>query len=788
MSIQVAVYTRVSTLNQVQAQTIDQQLQRLRAHIETQGWQLLDKHIFRDDGYSGATLNRPGLDKLRDAIRWGEITHLLITDPDRLARKYVHQMILLEEFARFGCHVEFLDHPMSDDPHDQLLLQIRGAVAEYERTLITDRMRRGRLAKYQAGTLLPWTRPPYGYRLDPDRPRDPVGVWVEESEAAIVREIFALYTQENHSLQGVATHLQKQGVPTPSGKVIWSLCTLRAILRQPAYLGQVYARRRHYRPARIRRSATHPIGQPHQTAEELPPEQWILVATIPAIINQEQFDQAQTRLAQNQSFAKRNNKAHHYLLRALVSCGRCQSACTGRYLKSGHSYYVCSAKGNPIHSRKEEKCPSRFIPAQQLDDVVWQDLCDVITHPESITYALDRAHGGHWLPQELQARRESLRRGCAQLQQQLDRLTDAYLNGVIPLAEYQRRRGDLEQRIAAFKHQAEQLHAQANRQTEVAGLVKSVEDFCQRLQTSLQNATFEQRRQIIELLIDRVIVDDGDVEIRYAIPTTPESEHVRFCHLRSDYFAHPHLLRIAHLQVLDQVVIACKPVAAVGGAAGVALHRPQGIHRAHHPLHPLTVHAPAVWRPSQLVGHPARAIGRKLSYHTVDGRPQLSVIGDAPLIVVAAAGQLQQITQRRHGHLLLFVHLHRQFAFPFGAHSKYLESFFAVSSSSVKRPTSRSSSPMRWSRLSWAGPDSNTRAARSMNCCFQRDNTLSLMPYSRLAWPRLLPSTRISITTLALNSGAYVFRLTMWTLLAKVYSPLSQLSSFVGPPQLSHSY
>jgi site-specific DNA recombinase len=262
MTIQIGVYARVSTLNQTQSQTIDQQLQRLQAHIETQGWQLRDKHIFRDDGRSGATLNRPGLDKLRDAIRWGEIERLLITDPDRLARKYVHQMILLEEFARFGCQVEFLDRPMSEDPHDQLLLQIRGAVAEYERTLITDRMRRGRLAKYQAGTLLPWTRPPYGYRLDPDRPRDPVGVWIEESEAAVVREIFALYIQENYSLQGVATYLQKQAVPTPSGKKIWNLSTLRGILRQPAYLGQVYAQRRRYRPARIRRSATHPIRLP----------------------------------------------------------------------------------------------------------------------------------------------------------------------------------------------------------------------------------------------------------------------------------------------------------------------------------------------------------------------------------------------------------------------------------------------------------------------------------------------------------------------------------------------
>jgi site-specific DNA recombinase len=109
VTTKVAVYVRVSTLNQVQDQTIEQQLQRLQDHIAAQGWQLQDEHIFRDDGYSGATLNRPGLDHLRDAMRWGDVTHLLITDPDRLARKYVHQMLLLEEFSRLGCQVEFLD-------------------------------------------------------------------------------------------------------------------------------------------------------------------------------------------------------------------------------------------------------------------------------------------------------------------------------------------------------------------------------------------------------------------------------------------------------------------------------------------------------------------------------------------------------------------------------------------------------------------------------------------------------------------------------------------------------
>ena len=193
--MRVAVYLRVSTTRQMQDQTIAQQLERLQAHIQAQGWTLLPTNIFRDDGYSGARLKRPGLDRLRDRAAAAALDLILLTAPDRLARNYVHQVLLLEELQQHGCRVEFLDRPMSQDPHDQLLLQIRGAVAEYERTLIAERMRRGRLAKLRAGTLLPWTRPPYGYRLDPERPRDPAGVRLDAAEAAVVAEIFAWYIQ-----------------------------------------------------------------------------------------------------------------------------------------------------------------------------------------------------------------------------------------------------------------------------------------------------------------------------------------------------------------------------------------------------------------------------------------------------------------------------------------------------------------------------------------------------------------------------------------------------------------
>jgi site-specific DNA recombinase len=533
-----AIYVRVSTERQTLAQTIEQQVERLIAHVHAQGETLRPENIFRDDGYSGATLNRPGLDHLRDRVKEGAFARVVIASPDRLARNYVHQMLLLEEFARVGCLAEFLDQPMGQDPQAHLLLQIRGAVAEYERTLIAERMRRGRQRKLQAGVLLPWTVPPYGYRLHPDRPRDPAGVQIEPTEGTIVQEVFARYLEADGTLLGLAKHLLRLGIRSPRGNRRWSAASLHGLLSNPAYTGKLYIGRTQARPARLRRSATHPLGRPASSQDPTPPELWTLVTTIPALVSQEDFDRVQVKLALNKQRASRNNKTHAYLLRALVSCGACQSACIARTTTHGHSYYVCRCAAQPLYSQHDQRCTARYSPAQQLDALVWQDLCDLLTHPEWIAYALQRAHGGYWLPQELQARKEALRKGQESVAQQLERLTEAYLQSVIPLAEYQRRRHDLEQKQQALSTQEQQLEVQVDRHGQLAEMVQSIAAFCQRVQAGLAQATSAQKRTLVELLIDRVLVANGDVEIRYAIPTHPRGEMTRFCQLRKDYLHH----------------------------------------------------------------------------------------------------------------------------------------------------------------------------------------------------------------------------------------------------------
>ncbi len=252
---------------------------------------------------------------------------------------------------------------MSQDPHDQLLLQIRGAVASSERTLIAERMRRGRLQKLQAGSLLPWTRAPYGYRTDPDRPRDPGGVRVEPGEAAVVAELYAAYLEGGHSLCGLTTSLTKRGIPTPSGRTRWNQSTVSDLLTNPAYTGAVYAGRTRSVDSRQRQSALRPVGH-KRGPRNTPPSEWHLVAQVPPIVSQEQFDAVQAKLAHNQRFATRHNTTHPYLLRTLVSCGVCRLSCRGR-THGTYSYSICRGKGSAVQSCRDEWCPARFIPADQ---------------------------------------------------------------------------------------------------------------------------------------------------------------------------------------------------------------------------------------------------------------------------------------------------------------------------------------------------------------------------------------------------------------------------------------
>jgi site-specific DNA recombinase len=256
---------------------------------------------------------------------------------------------------------------------------------------------------------------------------------------------------------------------------------------------------------------------------------------VPALISDETFEAAQHRLDRNVPMARRNNTTYEYLLRGLVSCGQCRLSCGGRTLHPGYHYYFCRGHTDSLRLALGERCTARYAPAQVLDALVWQELCRVLSDPALITHELERAQMGAWLPQALHARRQTLRDVLAQLERQQARLLDLYLAEVIEREEFARRRQEVAQSQQGLTQQLRQLDTQAQQHVNVAALSQGIEAFCQRLQPTLDQLTFAQRRHLVEWLIDRVIVNDTQVEIRSVVPTGPKGETTPFCHLRLDY-------------------------------------------------------------------------------------------------------------------------------------------------------------------------------------------------------------------------------------------------------------
>ena len=232
--MRVAIYARVSTERQERQQTIDSQLGALRSWVAGNGHALDEGHIFRDEGYSGARLDRPGLDALRDVVRDGAVELAAVLSPDRLARRYAYQVVLLEEFRRAGCEVVFLHHPISQDPDDQLLLQIQGAIAEYERAVLGERFRRGKLQKARDGHYLTG-RAAYGYRYVPRCGDVPGQLLADEGEAELVRMLYGWLTDERMTIRQIVKRLNAGPHLPRSGRHAWSPSTVQHILSDPIY-------------------------------------------------------------------------------------------------------------------------------------------------------------------------------------------------------------------------------------------------------------------------------------------------------------------------------------------------------------------------------------------------------------------------------------------------------------------------------------------------------------------------------------------------------------------------
>ena len=515
-----AIYARVSTERQGRDQTIDSQLDALRRWAAAHGHELKDDHVYIDEGYSGARLDRPALDRLRDAAREGEFDVIGVYSPDRLARRYAYQVLLLEEFRKAACDVEFIERPISDDPHDQLLLQIQGAIAEYERAVLAERFRRGKLQKARAGQWI-GGQGSYGYRYVPRRDGVPGHLEIDEDEAAVVRMLYRWLIDERMTVRQIIKRLAAGPWRPRNGKRIWSNAVVHRILSDPLYAGTAYANRYAHVAPRKPRSAGPRAGLP-TCRKPRPREEWIAIPA-PAIIDAATYQDASEQLARNSALSFRNNARNDYLLRCLLTCRTCGFAMCG-VTSSGaggrrqHRYYICHGKDTLARDRARP-CPQPRTRVEDLDAAVWDHVRRLLDDPAALAAQFEeRARQADALDAGAGAASQKCEALLRRLDREEQRLLDAYQAEAIDLDELKRRREQIRGRravLTAQRDQEQRLHRERQAAKEVWADLTA---FCQRVRSRLDEATLAEKQRILQLLIDRVIVGEDALEIRHVIP------------------------------------------------------------------------------------------------------------------------------------------------------------------------------------------------------------------------------------------------------------------------------
>ncbi len=512
--MKVALYARVSTERQAERGTIGSQLDVLRAHVTDAGDELVGEYV--DDGHSGARLDRPALDAMRDAAEGGLFEQVWCLSPDRLARAYAYQVLVLDELARFGVTVRFTDSPAlaPDDPQATLLTQVQGVIAEYEKAKIAERYRRGKLFRARAGEITTW-KTAYGYRRVPRSAATGPAHWeIYEPEAAVVRRIFT-DRAGGTTVREICRSLNTDRVPSPTGKATWGTSTILRLLHNEAYVGRVYFNRTESVPDR--RPTHHSRQVPRDRADWIPID-------CPRIVTDDVFEAAARVATDNAKWSPRRAEPGRWLLKGLIKCGACGVGTNSHKMRgrngTWHHYYYCR-NHDPIRAGGEDRrCPERNIRADALDEFVFDQIRVALLQPDLLLAGEHAVAVTTPIPDD-----ELLGAELARLDRKIDaadaerrRLVDLYQAGLIELPELQRRAAEVAAPHRDLQAKRATLAEQRAALTRGNQLRRRVHDFAERIRSVIDQLDAAQKQQLLRLLIEEVRVTGWHVEIRLRIP------------------------------------------------------------------------------------------------------------------------------------------------------------------------------------------------------------------------------------------------------------------------------
>jgi site-specific DNA recombinase len=544
---QIALYARVSSEQQAEAKTIESQLAEVRARIAADGFDLKAVLEFVDEGYSGSTLARPAMERLCDVAAAGSIDRLYVHCPDRFARNYAYQVLLLDELNRQGVEVIFLNRPLGQTAEDQLLLQVQGVIAEYERAKFLERSRRGKRHAAQEGRVGILCHAPYGYRYVKKREGGGEARFeVVFDEARVVKQVFAWVGETRCTINEVCRRLHQAGIHTQTGKEHWDHKTVWDMLKNPAYKGEAAFGKTRWMPVKPRLRA--PRGSPAQSrrgyaGNDAPKQEWITIP-VPAIIDPAVFDAVQEQLEENRRRARIPEKGSRYLLQGLLVCAKCGYAYCGRTNDERNAYYRCGGAMNVPRQGFERVCWNKEVRMDQADTAVWQEVCRLLENPQR----LEQEYRQRLQPKPQTAEHEQMLAQISKLRRGIARLIDSYADGLIVKEEFEPRVTRLSARMQHLEEQGQRLKEASEVEEELRVILSRLETFAAKVQDGLQQADFQTRREIIRALVKRVEIEELQISIVFRVsPTSLPSSSEDASPDWQDWGRRVHLTRVGFL-------------------------------------------------------------------------------------------------------------------------------------------------------------------------------------------------------------------------------------------------
>lgn len=525
---QVAIYARVSSEQQAEAGTVESQLSALKERIEQDRLVLSDELTFIDNGYSGASLIRPALEQLRDVVALQGIDRLYVHSPDRLARKYAYQVLLVDEFQRAGVELIFLNRELRQSPEDELLLQVQGMMAEYERAKIIERHRRGKLHAARTGNVAVLSGAPYGYHyVSKQEGGGQARYEIILNEARVVRQVFQWVGQERVSIGEVVRRLQAAGERTRSGKTTWDRTTVHGMLRNPAYKGKAAFGKTKTAPMRpkLRPQRGDPaIPKRPVSTVSVAQDEWLSIP-VPPLVSEALFDVVQEQLEENRRRARQRKRGASYLLQGLLVCSDCGYSFYGKPVSNkaakgktrNYAYYRCIGT-DAYRFGGERICHNLQVRTDLLENMVWDEVCALLKDTARVEREYQRRlQAPRKDSDDLQVTNHQL----AKIRQGIARLIDTYTDGFIDKDEFEPRIRRLRQRQSDLEEKLQQLNQELNQQQQLRLLITQLDDFAAKVAEGLDTADWHTKRELIRMLVQRVEIAQDDVNIVFRIPSSP---------------------------------------------------------------------------------------------------------------------------------------------------------------------------------------------------------------------------------------------------------------------------